>query len=409
MVAGETLNDDSRRLVALSVYHFVNDGSLAIFTSALPVMRVALALSYVEIGTILGAGLIATMALQLLFGVLSDRGHVRPILVLGFAGVVVADLVFTAGSTFQHVLLCYVSLRAAAAVYHPVGFASIGRTFVQNRTAAFGYQGAVGDLGLTLATFAAGGLSQAWGWEMPFWAWGAVGAVLLAFFVSIVARHGSAFHHEPIQRQSSAEQKGHEFGFSVPAFAALTTVSAVATVTFILFTSYMPLYFNVVAGLSPATSTAIVAIWIGIGVVAGLFTGRVVSSVGGEVKTLRLMLPIQAILFLAATLMMSSPGSTSLNGILLYLLTLATGIPVFVSFPATSGMLGSIMPHKRLGMTYALNLSLGLMVASGAAYVTGYLASLASIAVILPVLVVVSVFGAAGSFAVRHSRNASIR
>jgi len=45
-------------------------------------------------------------------------------------------------------------------------------------------------------------------------------------------------------------------------------------------------------------------------------------------------------------------------------------------------------------MTYALNLSLGLMVSSLATYFTGYAASIMTIGVMLPVLLVVAVVGA---------------
>ena len=45
-------------------------------------------------------------------------------------------------------------------------------------------------------------------------------------------------------------------------------------------------------------------------------------------------------------------------------------------------------------MTYALNLSLGLMVSSLATYFTGYTASIMTIGVMLPVLLVVAVVGA---------------
>jgi len=69
---GRALNEDTRRLLALSINHGVLEGSLAVFVSALPVMRVALGLTFLEIGTVLGLGLAATTLFQLIFGSLSD-------------------------------------------------------------------------------------------------------------------------------------------------------------------------------------------------------------------------------------------------------------------------------------------------------------------------------------------------
>ena len=66
------LKHDGHRLLTLSIFHCVNDGSLALFASALPVMRVSLALSLVEIGTVLSLGLVATMVPE------TKKGPERP-------------------------------------------------------------------------------------------------------------------------------------------------------------------------------------------------------------------------------------------------------------------------------------------------------------------------------------------
>jgi len=393
------LNDDSRRLIALSVYHCINDGSLALFASALPVMRLALGLDFLQIGTILSLGLVATMLLQLLFGFLSDRGCASQALVLGFAGIVLVDLVFPISSVFMQVLVFYVLLRSAAAVYHPVSFASIGRIYGENKTAAFGYQGAIGDVGLAVATFSTGILSEMWGWQIPFWAWGGLGMILFFYFATVIMRHQIGFYAQPVtsvaefnNNQGNPRSLGSEF-------AIIAIVSSLTTVTFILFTGYMPLYFNVVEGLSPSSSTTIVAAWIGIGVFAGLMTGRIVGRCGGEAKALQMTFAIEAFLFLIANAAFSFDRLVPSGLTVGYATMVLTGIPVFITFPAVNGLLGLRMPHRRLGLTYALNLSLGLMVASVTAYLTGYLASIMSIAIILPTLLIIAVLGAVSSLA----------
>lgn len=375
----------------------MNDGYLAVFTAALPVMRVGLELDFLEIGTILSLGLIATMLLQMLFGYLSDRGRASQILVLGFAGIVVVDLVFPVSSVFVQVLVCYVLLRSAAAVYHPVSFSSIGRTYVENKTAAFGYQGAIGDLGLALGTFSTGILSEMLGWRVPFWAWGVVGIILFAYFSSTVFRHRIGFYAQPVASDDEIHQNPSTSRSLKSAFAVLATVSSITTATFILFTGYMPLYFNVTEGLSPSGSTTIVASWIGIGAIAGLMTGRVVGSLGGEARVLRIAFTVEALLFLTGTVVFFFTWPVPWARMVGYAATVLTGVPVFITFPAVNGLLGLRMPHRRLGLTYAFNLSLGLLVASTATYLAGYLASIASIAVILPMLLVIAVLGAVAS------------
>jgi MFS family permease len=387
------LNDDARRLLALSVFHFVNDGSLTLFASTLPVMRVALGLSFFEIGTVLGSGLLATMLLQVVFGSLSDRGHSRRILLLGFAGVVAAALVFPVSSSFVHLLVFYVFLRSAAAVYHPVSFSSIGRTYAENKTAAFGYQGATGDLGLAIATLSSGILSQAWGWRTPFWIWGAIGMILFAYFATTTIRHRIDFHpHMTISTSQPGSTAGNRSLRSD--FAAVAIVSSMTTTTFILFTGYMPLYFNIAEQFSPGESATMVALWIGVGVLAGFGAGRLVKGLRGEVRALHVMFAIEVVLLLIANMPHPQMLSLSVWRVIRCIAIVLTGLPVFVAFPAVNGLLGFRMPHGRLGLTYALNLSLGLMVSSVATYFVGYTASIITIDVMLPLLLVIAVVGA---------------
>jgi len=402
------LKGDSRILHALSVFHCMNDGSLALFASALPVMRLSVGLSFVQIGTILSLGLVATMLLQLVFGSLSDIGHADRILMLGFAGVVAVDLAFPISSTFTEVLVFYVLLRSAASVYHPVSFASIGRTYVHNKTAAFGFQGAIGDIGLTIATFSTGILSEVLGWRIPFWTWGVIGAGLFAYFARIIMGNRAALQTQlgpPVNRTSATNQGTP--GSTRSAFAVLATASSSITVTFILFTGYMPLYFNVMGGLSPSLSTALVAAWICVGVLAGFMTGRVVSKLGGEVRALRVAFAIGTLLFSIAYLAARYESSAPWARTVFYTALVLSGVPIFVAFPTVSGLLGLRMPHRRLGLTYALNLSLGLMVASFVAYLTGYIAYVFSIAIVLPMMLAITTLGMVASFTLRATNPSS--
>jgi len=65
------------------------------------------------------------------------------------------------------------------------------------------------------------------------------------------------------------------------------------------------------------------------------------------------------------------------------------------------------MPHRRLGLTYALNLSLGLMVASFVAYLTGYIAYVFSIAIVLPMMLAITTLGMVASFTLRATNPSS--
>jgi predicted MFS family arabinose efflux permease len=247
-------------------------------------------------------------------------------------------------------------------------------------------------LGLTVATFSTGVLSQTWDWRSPFWVWGTVGLILFAYFAATMIRHKIGFYVHPVASVSEAVNGRRNISVG-SAFAVLAAVSSITTTTFILFTGYMPLYFNIAEQLSPGASATMVAAWIGIGVFAGFVTGRLVKRFGGESRTLRAMFAIEFLLFLIAY--MSSVQTTSLSSwrVIRSVAIVLTGIPVFVTFPAVNGLLGLRMPHKRLGLTYAINLSLGLLAASLVTYFTGYLASVMTMGVMLPLLLIFAAVG----------------
>lgn len=81
-----------------------------------------------------------------------------------------------------------------------------------------------------------------------------------------------------------------------------------------------------------------------------------------------------------------------------YCAIVLSGVPVFVTFMAVNGLLDVRIAHRMLGLTCALTLSVGLMAASLATYLTGYQASMMSIAVTLPMLLIMAVLRAAASF-----------
>jgi len=133
-------------------------------------------------------------------------------------------------------------------------------------------------------------------------------------------------------------------------------------------------------------------------VFAGFLAGRVAYRLGGETRTLQVMFTVQCALFLIATIALHFGGLEPWRPVIRYCTIVLSGVPVFITFPAANGLLGLRMPYSRLGVTYALTLSLGLVAASLATYLTGYIASATSIAIILPMLLIMAVLGAVASF-----------
>jgi MFS family permease len=357
-----------RQLYALSIFHAVNDGSLAVFLAGLPVMMVALNLSLIQIGTLLSAGLLATVIMQFVFGYLSDRGHTRPVLIAGLASVAVIDIVFVEAGRYWHVFLFYVLLRAAAGVYHPVSFSTIFRT-TQNRSAAMGFQSAFGDASLAFAMFSTGFIAESLGWRVPFLLWGLVGLMGVVAFVSLLRSHHEASAVDEFPEKSVERARNH--GISKH-FVVLQFSTMFLQCLFLIFTGFMPLFLNINFKLSPGISSLVVALWLALGVGSGFNAGRFVKFFGSEQRTIKISFGLTTLMLIAATALTLKAELWAATLVLLVL----TGIPYFLSFPVLYGIVGTTAPGNRLGLAYATNLSLSLVAGSALSYGTGYLSSI---------------------------------
>lgn len=357
------------QLWALSLYHALNDGSLTVFLAALPIMRVAVGLSFIEIGTILSLGLLATVLMQFVFGFLADHGYARKGLVVGLVSIAVIDLVFTHADSYSQVLVFYVLLRAAGGAYHPVSFSTIFQTL--DHRFSLGFQSAFGDASIALAMVTTGFAAESFGWQIPFYAWGVAACLGAGVFISLTKRMG---------RSPSAARD--ELRRSVSKHVIILQIVGVfLQCIFVVFTGFMPLFLNVNLNLSPGVSTLVVALWMGIGVTASFNAGRIIGFFRSELRTLRMGFGLTAIVFILAF----AAASMKLWCVALILLVVS-GLPHLLTYPVLYSMIGITSERRHLGLAYATNLSFSYLAGSAVSYATGYLSSTYSLAVILPIL-----------------------
>jgi MFS family permease len=373
------VNTYKRQLFGLSIFHAVNDGSLAVFLGALPVMRVAFNLTLIQIGTILSAGLIATVIMQFVFGHLSDKGFARRILIAGVVSLAIIDLLFMEAGDYSQILMFYLLLRAAAGVYHPVSFSTIFR-IAQNRPAALGFQSAFGDASLAFAMLSTGFVAESFGWQVPFLIWGLVSAGGVLVFISLIRfqHEASTSTQTPEPSFDGARARGITRNYVVLQFSTVFQQCL-----FLVFTGFLPLFLNINLKLSPGMSALVVALWLAVGVGAGFSAGRFVALLGGERRTLRISFALTALLLAVSSALILSTQLWAAGLLVLVL----SGIPYFLAFPVIYGIVGSTVPRNRLGLAYAANLSFALTAGSALSYATGYLASIFTLFVVLPILV----------------------
>jgi MFS family permease len=381
-----------RQLIGYGVFHAVNDGSLAVFLAALPVMRVGLSLSLVEIGTALSAGLLATVVMQLVFGFLSDAGFTKRVLFVGLALLAVGNLVFIEATSFWQMLWFYVLLRGAAGAYHPVSFSSIFRT-ASNRAASLGFQSAFGDASLAFAMVSTGFIAESLGWRLPFILWGVGCVVALFVFAWLMGIHETKAVTPDLPERSVEADHVRKFSRS---FLAPQFSTVFIQCLYLVFSGFMPLYLNITLGLSPGISALAVALWLAFGVCFTFNAGRFVAFFGSEQTTLRISFVLTTIILGVATALSFSKDLW----IVAVILEVLSGVPFFLSFPVVYGIVGATVPGKRLGLAYAGNLGLSLVAGSLLSYGAGYLSSIYSLAVLLPILVAVALAATVTAFLV---------
>lgn len=379
-----------RQLYGLSIFHAVNDGSLAVFLAVLPVMRVALGLSLVEIGTVLSVGILATVVMQVVFGYLADMGLSKQILTGGFVSVAMVDLLFVRGGTYVQVLILYVLFRAAAGVYHPVSFATIFRT-ASNRSTALGFQSAFGDGSIAFGMLSMGFVAESLGWQTPFLIWGIVALVGFGVFVLLMRTRVNETKRRPPEVE--ADRSDHKSGIT-RGMVIVQVSTAFVTCLFTIFSSYIPLFLNVNLQVSPGVSSLVVALWLGVGVVSSFNAGRWVSAFGSERKTARACFILTTGLLAAGTVVAFGEGLWTVALAFLVL----SGVTFFPVFPVMYGVVGGAARRNRLGLAYATNLSLSLIAGSIASYGVGYLASIYTLAIVLPILLIFAVVASLISF-----------
>ena len=373
------MDTHGRQLAALSMYHALNDGSLAVFLAALPVMRIAIDLSLIQIGTLLSSGLLATVMMQFVFGYLSDRGHTRWTLVFGIVSLAIIDLMFVKAGNYWHVLMFYLLLRAVAGVYHPVSFSTIFRT-APNRSSAMGIQSAFGDGSLAFAMFSTGFIAESFGWQAPFLLWGLAALAGVITFLSLVdPRHDCAPSPDYSEFSVGRVTKGR----ITRRYVVVQMSTLFLQCLYLIFSGFMPLFLNVNLHLSPGVSALVVALWLAIGIGSTFNAGRFVAFLGSEKRTLRICFGLTALMLISATALLLRTQYWTAALVLLVL----SGVAFFPTFPVVYGVIGTTAPRNRLGLAYATNLSLSLIAGSAFSYLAGYLSSIFTLIVVLPILI----------------------
>ena len=99
------MNEKIRILSTVSLYHALNDGTVAVIPILFPIFKVIFNLSYTEIGIISGGGLLFSIITQFMIGRISDGENSQKLLSLGIFVISISLILLTKAQGFFSLLL----------------------------------------------------------------------------------------------------------------------------------------------------------------------------------------------------------------------------------------------------------------------------------------------------------------
>ena len=178
------LRRDARVIALVCVPHMMSHAYFLVLPTLFPLLKVALDLSYTDLGLALTVFGLAAGFGQLPVGFLVDRLGGRPLLILGMAvqGTAIASIGF-AEAYWQIVALMGIA-GLAHTVYPPADYAILTATVDPRRMGrAYGVHAFTGNLGFAIAPVFMVTVSTLWHWRAAFVAIGAIGIVVAVILI----------------------------------------------------------------------------------------------------------------------------------------------------------------------------------------------------------------------------------
>ena len=339
--------------MSVSLYHALNDGSVAVIPILFPVLKSLFSLNYTQIGIITGGGLILTLIAQLFIGRIADGKNFTTLLSTGILLVGISMLLLTQSSDFFTLIIFILILRLASSFFHPVGVGLVSRVFKRDRLdQAMGIQSGCADIGALLAISTTLYLTELKGWAFPLYVWAilCVIGVLIGIFLTqhlndenIVAKK-----EKTKQNIKDALIEGFHLIKKIKLLAPAFMISGSAwgvTIT------YLPLLLNERTSLSLPMIGVLVAVWIGIGSIASFSYGRIASLLGRK----RIILCCYLTMGVMGLFLTYFTNIIVLIGIMILL-----GISTFLTYPALFSIISEATHESVEGRTFGLIFTLQL-------------------------------------------------
>jgi MFS family permease len=345
---------DGRRFLAMMTsVHFVNDGFEMIVPTLLPVISVALSLSYSQIGLV-GGALVVSMGLgQVFVGAFSDYfGHKKRLIIAGLVLVSVAFLIMAASQGFYSMFAANLLAGFGLSIYHPVGVAMIANRYDAKQGKAMGVHGSGGNAGMFLFPLLAGVLADIIGWRLALATFPVLG-LLMALLYALVVRE------EPFSLSAFEPRK-----LLIPALAAIILAMGLFNMAVRGFIVFFPVTLGGI-GTGSAMTGGFMSLFFGVGII-GQYVGGWLSD-NREMRT-----SIAAISAISAVAMYVAIQSPDMSSIMVPALIVA-GLGVHMVWPLFFVIYSKTTPAGMRGTGLGAFFSMGYLFASASPVMMGHI------------------------------------
>ena len=370
-------------LGTVGLYHAVNDGSIAAVPLLFPIFRELFDLSYTEIGAITGLGLLVHIIAQLMIGRTSDGKNSRTLLSLGILLISISLLLLTNIRGFYTLLLLIILLRFSISFFHPIGVGLVSRTFKNHRLDwAMGIQSGSANIGSFIAISTTLYIAEITSWDYPLYIWSIACALAVIIGINLTSKVKEEYIIvKKVKQKQKIKEIIEDSKIFLKKIKLLIPAIAISGASWGVITTYLPLFLDEKTALSLSFVGMIVAVWIGIGVIASFLYGSMSSIFGRK----------NLIYFSYITIGITSVIlSTLTNAILITMILVILGIAVFISYPAIFSFISEITHESSEGKSFGTVFTLQLTGGTILVFLGGYLSDIFGIWIPFVILGIIS-------------------
>jgi len=306
--------------------HVVDDMFANLLAGLLPVLTVVFGLSYMLAGLVAMVYWVTSSIFQPLLGRWFDRTQTVWLLEAGLAVNSICMSLVGVSSSYALLLFLVGTAGLGTAAFHPPAFSTVVKSSGPGKGGAVGIFIAGGNTGFFLGPLVAGIILTAYGLH------GTLILLPIGVITAVVLLRGRM---NVGNLKASDAASGSRLPVNKPLLALLAAITACRSTTIQTAETFLPLYF-VARGESLFIATALVSLWLGIGVLGQLGGGFISDRVGRR-PVIAISLLIGAALFL---------GFVMTSGFLSLVLLVMAGAVLYASWSVIVVMSTEAAPHN---------------------------------------------------------------